>query len=127
MESGAAETQNGLVPCVQRPASAQKAMPGTPAASHMAEAKTTMTDIISLALVSLCVPMNCQPHFTIADPRLPVRQLLNDWLWLHMQVLVTGETLAVSSQTLLFCKLAPGLPGQNIASSHVSASTLHLL
>ena len=41
-----------------------------------------------------------------------------------MQVLVTGETLAVSSQTLLFCKLAPGLPGQNIASSHVSASTL---
>ena len=65
MESGAAETQNGLVTCAQQPGSAQKAMPGTPAASHMAEAKTTTTDIISLALVSLCVPMNCQPHFTI--------------------------------------------------------------
>ena len=73
MESGAAETHIGLVPCAQRPAGAPKAMPGTPAASHMAEAKTTVTDIISLALVSLCVPMNCQPHFTIADPRLPAR------------------------------------------------------
>ena len=53
MESGAAETHIGLVQCAQRPTGAPKAMPGTPAASHMAEAKTTVTDIISLALARI--------------------------------------------------------------------------
>ena len=30
-----------------------------------------------------------------------------------------------AAKTILVCKLAPGLPGQNIASSHLSASTIY--